>query len=93
MTSSTTPITMSLQLNFDQVLNLVLQLKDEEKLSLSRALVSSSRASKLRDLRNNFQTHEISEEEIIRECETVRKELYDKNRTCSQSQGYLSCIR
>ena len=93
MTSSTTPITMSLQLNFDQVLNLVLQLKDEEKLSLSRALVSSSRASKLRDLRNNFQTDEISEEEIIRECETVRKELYEKNRTCSQSPGYLSCIR
>ena len=79
MTSSTTPITMSLQLNFDQVLNLVLQLKDEEKLSLSRALVSSSRASKLRDLRNNFQTDEISEEEIVRECETVRKELYEKN--------------
>ena len=79
MTSSTTPITMSLQLNFDQVLNLVLQLKDEEKLSLSRALVSSSRASKLRDLRNNFQTDEISEEEIIRECETVRKELSVNN--------------
>ena len=79
MTSSTTPITMSLQLNFDQILNLVLQLKDEEKLSLSRALVRSSRASKLRELRNLFQNDEISEADIVKECETVRQEIYESN--------------
>lgn len=79
MTSSTTPITMSLQLNFDQILNLVLQLKDEEKLSLSRALIRSSRASKLRELRNLFQNEEISEADIIKECETARQEIYESN--------------
>lgn len=65
------------QLSYDQVLGLAMQLSDKEKFTLSRALTSAGRALKLRELRKMFVTDEISENDILQECENVRQQLYD----------------
>lgn len=76
-TTASTPITMSLQLDYNQLLGLAMQLNEEEKLRLCRALSCGSRALRLRQLRDNFATDQISEEDILKECELVRQELYE----------------
>lgn len=65
-----------LSLSFEQVLSLVKQLPEADKLKLSEALSKELLNSKLSHLLETFKTDEISLAEITQEVETVRTEIY-----------------
>ena len=70
------PTQYQLSLSFEQVLSLVKQLPEADKLKLSEALSKELLDSKLTHLLQSFKTDEISLEEITQEVETVRIEIY-----------------
>lgn len=70
-----------LPLNFKQVLALVQQLSEDEKLMLSRELEKDSREKKLTQLLEAFQTDELSLKTIDEEVEAVRTEMYEEQRS------------
>lgn len=70
-----------LPLNFKQVLALVQQLSEDEKLMLSRELEKDSREKKLTQLLEAFQTDELSLKTIDEEVEAVRTEMYEERRS------------
>ncbi|WP_347178934.1 type II toxin-antitoxin system VapB15 family antitoxin [Roseofilum capinflatum] len=65
-----------LSLNFEQVLTLVKQLPEPEKLQLSQALARELLDSKLTTLLESFKTDELSLDTITQEVEAVRSEIY-----------------
>ena len=73
-----TPTEYQLTLNFEQVLTLVKQLPEPEKLQLSQELARELLDSKLTTLLESFKTDEISLDTITQEVETVRSEIYAK---------------
>jgi hypothetical protein len=68
--------TYQLPLNFEQILTLVKQLPDGEKLRLSQELEKDTRDRTLTQLLESFQTDEVSLDTINSEVETVRAELH-----------------
>ncbi|TVQ58390.1 MAG: hypothetical protein EA366_06650 [Spirulina sp. DLM2.Bin59] len=72
------PTQYQLSLSFEQVLSLVKQLPEADKLKLSEALSKELLDSKLTHLLETFKTDEISLEEITQEVETVRTEIHDQ---------------
>ncbi len=69
---------LSLKLEFEQVLELVQQLSQEEKIKLSEALEKDTLNQKLTDFLKTFKNDEISLDMINEEVETVRAEIYEK---------------
>ena len=67
-----------LLLNFEQVLTLVKQLPEPEKLQLSQELAKELLDVKLTALLESFQTDELWLETITEEVEAVRSEIYAK---------------
>jgi len=65
-----------LSLNFEQVLTLVKQLPEPEKLQLSQELARELLDSKLTTLLESFKTDELSLDTITQEVEAVRSEIY-----------------
>jgi len=65
-----------LSLNFEQILALVEQLPESEKIRLSQALEEDLREQKLTSLLQAFRTDALSLEEITEEVEAVRSERY-----------------
>ena len=76
-----TPIQYQLSLSFEQVLSLVKQLPDSEKLKLSEALSKELLDSKLTHLLEVFKSDAISLETIDQEVEAVRSEIHGKQST------------
>jgi len=72
---------LSLKLEFEQVLELVQQLSQEEKTKLSQALEKDTLNQKLTDFLEVFKNDEISLDIINEEVETVRAEIYEKQQT------------
>ena len=70
--------TYQLPLTFDQILSLVKQLSNSEKLLLSKELEKETLNNKLTELLEIFQTDELSLEEIIEEVEVVRSQIYNR---------------
>ena len=68
--------TYQISLNFEQILELVKQLPQADKLRLSKELEKETCDRKLTELLEAFQTDELSLETINEEVETVRAELY-----------------
>jgi len=73
-----TPTQYQLTLNFEQVLTLVKQLPEPEKLQLSQELARELLDSKLTALLEGFKTDELSLDTITQEVEAVRSEIYAK---------------
>ena len=73
--------TYQLTLNFDQILDLVKQLPESEKLQLSQELEKETLNQKLTQLLETFKTDDLSLETITKEVEEVRAELYGKQAT------------
>jgi len=71
-----TPTQYQLSLNFEQVLTLVKQLPEPEKLQLSQELAKELLDSKLTALLESFKTDELSLDTITQEVESVRSEIY-----------------
>lgn len=68
--------TYQLPLTFDQILSLVKQLSDSEKLLLSKELEKETLNKKLTELLEIFQTDDLSLAEITEEVEIVRSQIY-----------------
>lgn len=73
--------TYQLTLTFEQILSLVEQLPDIEKIQLSQELEKYTLSQKLTELLETFKTDELSLETIDEEVEAVRTELYAKQQT------------
>ena len=65
-----------ISLSYRQILDLVRQLPFKEKTKLSRELAKETKDQTLTRLLDGFKTDEISLEEIDKEVEIVRAELY-----------------
>lgn len=65
-----------INISFSQILELIRQLPKEKKVDLSKELEKEAIESKLTELLTEFQTDELSFEEITHEVEAVRQELY-----------------
>ncbi|MEA5577413.1 type II toxin-antitoxin system VapB15 family antitoxin [Anabaena sp. UHCC 0451] len=72
--------TYQLPLTFEQILTLVKQLSDSEKLLLSKELEKETLNQKLTELLEIFQTDELSLEEINQEVEIVRAEIHEREK-------------
>jgi hypothetical protein len=70
-----------LSLSFEQVLNLVRQLPEADKIKLNQALAKELLDGKLTHLLEAFKTDELCLEEITQEVEAVRTELHDQQTT------------
>ncbi|WP_234488563.1 type II toxin-antitoxin system VapB15 family antitoxin [Oxynema sp. CENA135] len=75
------PTQYQLSLSFEQVLSLVKQLPEADKLKLSQALSKDLLDSQLTYLFQSFKTDEISLAEITEKVEAVRTEMYDHQTT------------
>lgn len=73
--------TYQLTLNFDQILDLVKQLPQSDKIQLSKELEKETLNQKLTQLLETFKTDELSLETITEEVEAVRAELYGQQVT------------
>ncbi len=72
--------TYQISLNFEQILELVQQLPPAEKLRLSKELEKETRNRKLTELLETFQTDELDLDTINEEVETVRAEIYARQK-------------
>ena len=75
------PNSYQISLNFEQILELVKQLSQADKLRLSKELEKETCERKLTELLEAFQTDELSLETINEEVETVRAQLYARQET------------
>lgn len=71
---------IQIDLTFEQILSIVRQLSKKEKLQLSKELEMEVIDSKLTRLLKEFKTDELDENTINQEVESVRQELYDKQK-------------
>ena len=74
-----TTANLRISLNFNQVLEIVQQLSDQEKLQLNQVLTKDLINKKLTGFLEDFKTDELSLELINQEVETVRSEIYAQN--------------
>jgi hypothetical protein len=73
--------TYQLTLNFDQILDLVKQLPESDKIQLSKELEKETLNHKLTQLLETFKNDELSLETITEEVEEVRAEIYGQQAT------------
>lgn len=71
---------LQVDITFDQVLALVKQLPKREKLMLSKELEKEGIESKLSGLLKTFETDELSLETIDQEVESVRRQMYEREK-------------
>lgn len=64
----------------EQIITLVKQLSESEKLLLSKKLEKETVNKKLTELLEIFQTNELSLEEITEEVEIVRSQIYAREK-------------
>ncbi len=71
---------LQIDITFDQILSLVKQLPKQQKIRLSKELEKEVVGSKLSELLKTFKTNELSLTTINEEVESVRQEIYDKQK-------------
>ena len=69
---------LQIDISYDQVLYLVKQLPDKDKIKLTKELEKEGIQSKLEKLLKTFKTKELSLNTINEEVEIVRQNLYEK---------------
>ncbi len=74
----TSPATVALKLNYKQVLDVVRQLPENEKVRLSRELEKEGIKSRLTAIRGSFPTAPLSDTAIINVVKETRKKQYTK---------------
>lgn len=75
------PAQYQLSLSFEQVLSLIKQLPEADKVRLGQALSEELLDCKLTYFLQSFKTDEISLEEITQEVEAVRTEIHGQQPT------------
>ena len=71
---------LQLHITFEQILSLVRQLPRQQKIKLTKELEKEAIDSKLTQLLTTFKTEELDLETIHAEVESVRQEIYDKQK-------------
>ncbi|MGB4847853.1 MAG: hypothetical protein WBP41_08040 [Saprospiraceae bacterium] len=72
--------TYSIDLDFDQILDLVKQLSKTEKIRLSKELEREIIGTKLTSLLTAFKTDELDQDTINKEVEIVRAQLHARSK-------------
>ncbi len=71
---------LKIDISYDQVLSLVKQLPNKDKIKLSKELEKEGIESKLARILNSFKTKELSLATINKEAEIVRKQIYESQK-------------
>ena len=71
---------LQLEITYEQILSLIRQLPNREKIRLTKELEKEVIESKLSQLLKTFKTNELDIATIDDEVEKVRKELYEKRK-------------
>jgi hypothetical protein len=71
---------LQIDLSFEQILSMVRQLPPKQKLKLSKELEKEVIDSKLSRLLKTLKTNELNMETITNEVESVRQEIYDRQK-------------
>jgi predicted DNA-binding protein YlxM (UPF0122 family) len=71
---------LQIDLTFDQILSIIRQLPKQQKIKLTKELEKEAIDSKLSRLLKTFRTKELDLKTIANEVETVRQEIYDKQK-------------
>ena len=71
---------LQVEITFDQVLALVKQLPQKEKIKLTKELEKEGINSKLSNLLKTFKTKELSLDTINKEVEIVRQQIYERKK-------------
>ncbi|MEO8961192.1 MAG: hypothetical protein ABI325_04880 [Ginsengibacter sp.] len=71
---------LQIDLTFDQILALVKQLPNQQKIKLTKVLEKEVIDSKLSKLLKTFKSKELSLKTINEEVEIVRQEIYEKQK-------------
>ncbi|MBW6481055.1 MAG: hypothetical protein K0B37_16620 [Bacteroidales bacterium] len=71
---------LQIDLTFQQILSLVKQLPRQQKIKLTRELEKEAIDTKLSRLLKTFRTNEPDLDTITEEAESVRQEIYDKQK-------------
>ncbi len=72
--------TYNIPINFEQILQVVKQLPQKEKIKLSKELEKEEVGNSLSRLLRAFRTDDLSLETIDSEVEIVRQRLYEKSK-------------
>ena len=78
---------VQMNVTFDQILSLVRQLPQQEKIKLSKELEKENIDTQISSLLNAFQTDDLSLDTIDEEVEIVRQQIYDRKKL--ENQSYL----
>ncbi len=71
---------LQIDITFDQILSMIKQLPRQQKIKLTKELEKEVIGSKLSQLLKIFKTKELDLETINAEVESVRQEIYDKQK-------------
>lgn len=71
---------LKIDLTFDQILSMIRQLPLQQKIKLSKELEKEAIDSKLSSLLKTFKTNELDLKTIAEEVESVRQEIYVKQK-------------
>jgi len=71
---------LQIDLTFQQILSLVKQLPRQQKIKLTKELEKEAIDTKLSRLLKTFRTNEPDLDTITEEAESVRQEIYDKQK-------------
>lgn len=71
---------LQIDISYDQVLSLVKQLPNKDKIKLSKELEKEGIESKLARILNSFKTKELNLATINKEVEIVRKQIYESQK-------------
>jgi len=71
---------LQIDITFDQILSMVRQLPRQQKIKLTKELEKEAIDTKLTRLLKTFRTKELDLETINTEVESVRQEIYDKQK-------------
>ena len=72
---------LQIDLTFDQIVALVKQLPTQQKIKLTKVLEKEAIDSKLSKLLKTFKSKELSLKTINEEVESVRQEIYEKQKS------------
>ena len=71
---------LQIDITFEQILSMVKQLPRQQKIKLSKELEKEVVDSKLQQLLTTFKTNDLDAKIIAAEVESVRQEIYDKQK-------------
>ncbi len=71
---------VQIDVTFEQILSMVRQLPRQQKIKLTKELEKEAIDSKLSELLKTFKTKDLDLETINEEVESVRQEIYEKQK-------------